>query len=465
MNIKQYFSHNFWWCLTILVNNIKQKVQVLVSYLPKRLLNSKIVHFRIILFFVLFLIILLLLNGRPKLIFKSYLHIPWLSSIEYVQPLKCFPDADQPEWPRPIQSNNESNKSDNYLTVVIVTARSQFNRLPATLAALSCHLDFRRISEVMFLVPPQDVQILEPYLSTKQAKHWPWLISLISDDILLKHIHINSYRLQMMFKLFLAQIVKTEYYLILDSDCLAVWPIHVEQLLYYNNLSSYKAIYQIEGKLGHPTWWAESEQLLQMRLEACVSTNTSSILTMGVTPSILSRTIALRTLCRLQKLYGEKKFVYKMANWALWRLLYGGMWTEYTLYFLTARCTRIFDTYHFHHSTLSSSNSMPALNLYGHSIWSAVDWTSHNQNQLIQSINTGLKWRQKEIEENNGQAIIDKSIGIHSLFTVLQGRHGVNPKLYHQLFYPLYIKYLQQQNQTEILVKMLNSMTNKLVTD
>ena len=97
------------------------------------------------------------------------------------------------------------------------------------------------------------------------------------------------------------------------------------------------------------------------------------------------------------------------------------------------------------------------------SIWSVGDWTIKNQNRLIELITKGLIWRRKEIEEGNGQAIIDKSVDIHSLFSVLQGRHNVDPIFYHQLFYPLYIGYLQQQNRTEKLVKILNNMTKKLV--
>ncbi len=407
----------------------------------------------------------MIINGLSKSFFRSSLHIPWLTSVQHVQPLKCLPDDHQPNWPRPFPLEN---KPDNNLTVVIVTARPEFKRLPATLAALICHLDVRRLTEVLFLVPPRDVKLLEPYLSPKQAQYYPWPVRILSDDVLLKHSHTNSYRLQMMFKLVLAQIIQTEYYLILDSDCLALWPIHIEQLLYNENSNSsfYKAVYQIEGKAAHETWWSESEELLQIKLEVCLSINSSSsAATMGVTPSILSRTIALRTLCRLQELYGDQKFLNKMANWALWRLIAGRMWTEYTLYFLTARCTKIFDQYHFHYDTLSSTHSLPRLNLYGLSIWSLDDWTTKNQNRLVEFIKMGLKWREKEIKEANGQAIIDKSVDVHSLFSVLQGRHNVDPKFYHQLFFPLYIQYLQQQNRAKELIRILNDMAKELTTE
>jgi hypothetical protein len=93
------------------------------------------------------------------------------------------------------------------------------------------------------------------------------------------------------------------------------------------------------------------------------------------------------------------------------------------------------------------------------------DWTTKNQNRLVEFIKMGLKWREKEIKEANGQAIIDKSVDVHSLFSVLQGRHNVDPKFYHQLFFPLYIQYLQQQNQAKELIRILNEMAKELTTE
>jgi len=258
-------------------------------------------------YLLLVIIILLILNGRPKFIFQSHLHIPWLTDVQHVQPLECIPFNNQHDWPNALQSNEYHAKQDNHLTIVILTAKPEFKRLPLTLAALACHLDSRRVYKVIFLVPPKDIYILKPFLSN----HWPWSLSIISDDFLLKHIHTDSYRLQMIFKLVLSQIIQTEYYMLLDSDCVAIWPIHVEQLLWQTNqtnLPLLKALYQIEDRSDKDKWWIESEQLLQIQSNTCLSTNPTTP-TIGVTPIILSRTIALRTLCRLQRLYGKFFFV------------------------------------------------------------------------------------------------------------------------------------------------------------
>ena len=45
----------------------------------------------------------------------------------------------------------------------------------------------------MFLIPPKDIDILKSYFSGRQAHHWPWPLSIISDDRLLKHIHTDYY--------------------------------------------------------------------------------------------------------------------------------------------------------------------------------------------------------------------------------------------------------------------------------
>jgi hypothetical protein len=241
-----------------------------------------------------------------------------------VQPLNCIAGVDQPQWPRALQSDT-SSRSDGHLTIVIVIARPEFKRLPLTLAALACHLDYRQITEVILLVPPQDVSLLEPFLAGEAAYHWPWPISIMPDDRVLKHTHILSSRLQMIFKLVVAQLIKTEYYMILDSDCVAIWPIHVEQLLWRrrpttstkskmnHNSPSFLALYQIEEKSDHGEWWPESEELLQIEPNTCISDDSSST-TIGVTPAILSKSIALRTLCRLQILYGKLSIVVIIAK-------------------------------------------------------------------------------------------------------------------------------------------------------
>ena len=206
--------------------------------------------------------------------------------------------------------NKQSSSNENHLTVVIVTARPEFKRLPLTLAALACHLDPQYLVQVLLLVPPNDASLLQRFFNQGQAEWWPWPVSIRSDDTLLKHHRASSYQLQMMFKLFLAQIVETEYYLILDSDCVAVSPINISQLLHPMGTEKgeqrYQAIYTRESRNTHEDWWRASSIFIRSSLENCSRSKSEAFETVGVTPFIMSRTIALRTLCGLQKLYGRR---------------------------------------------------------------------------------------------------------------------------------------------------------------
>lgn len=152
----------------------------------------------------------------------------------------------------------------------------------------------------------------------------------------------------------------------------------------------------------------------------------------------------------------------KLANWGLWRMLVSKMWTEYTLYFITGRCTNTFDMHHFHYTT-SSLNSSGTVNLCGLSVWSYDDWTSSIRNQLRDLVINGLRWRRREIEQADGGLIIDHSAIAHGLFTVLQGRQNINPNLFHQLLYPLFIIYLKEHNSTKQIAHILDLISKQLI--
>ena len=150
-----------------------------------------------------------------------------------------------------------------------------------------------------------------------------------------------------------------------------------------------------------------------------------------------------------------------MLDWEIVRLVKGYMWTEYTMYYLTARCTDLFNRYHVD-DTLPSKNTTVRFNLYGLSVWSLADWHIQNQKRLVNIIQQGLHWRQKEIRENHHQPIDDNSGEIHGLFTVLQAHYHVDPQSYHRLFYPLFQQYLSKSNETYALSQLINQMSENL---
>ena len=161
---------------------------------------------------------------------------------------------------------------------------------------------------------------------------------------------------------------------------------------------------------------------------------------------------------------GDEHFLNKLANWALWRLLLGRMWTEYTLYYLTARCTQTFDLHHFHLKIQRPQNSSSSkVDFYGLSVWWQTDWNSFTREELLESIEHGLAWREKELNQTSGRLLNDASPRTHHLFTVLQGRQYIDPNLYHQLFYPLFRQFLRRHRSTLKLGEILDRMAEALM--
>lgn len=148
---------------------------------------------------------------------------------------------------------------------------------------------------------------------------------------------------------------------------------------------------------------------------------------------------------------GKKQFLNKLANWYLWRLFFGRMWTEYTLYYLTGKCTKTFDLHHVDSETLSKRNITWSVDLYGPSIWWRTDWTSYNRKILRQLVLDGLDKRKR------------KSTSYGQLFMVLQGRQYVDPKLFHELFFPCYRQQLAQSTKNGKLLEILDHMTSVLL--
>lgn len=100
----------------------------------------------------------------------------------------------------------------------------------------------------------------------------PWPIRILPERLALNMSlpefelakpHIQSYKLQMLLKLWVSQWVTTRFYLVLDSDVLMVRSLAVGSdavgALFPEGISSGRAIYQPQPRTLHPQWWSDSE--------------------------------------------------------------------------------------------------------------------------------------------------------------------------------------------------------------
>ncbi len=110
-----------------------------------------------------------------------------------------------------------------------------------------------------------------------------------------------------------------------------------------------RATYNKQSYAEGANWFESSADALQLTKSPCMDrarTQDPESLTFGITPAILSRTVALKTIERLVSLYGTE---FEVLMHAL--NVHGGFnsenfWTEYTLYAVIACQEELFSTFH-----------------------------------------------------------------------------------------------------------------------
>ncbi len=141
---------------------------------------------------------------------------------------------------------------------------------------------------------------------------------------------------QQLVKLCAAEIVDTDFYLILDADCFCTRPIRHSDLV----VGGRARVTMESTDMFHPAWYRASMQVLGI---PATEAPTEFV---NVTPFIMAREPARTLMERLAAAHGQ--------NWkgSLLLMPQAGdergrfTWTEYTLYYLHARNTGAWSTWH-----------------------------------------------------------------------------------------------------------------------
>jgi hypothetical protein len=100
-----------------------------------------------------------------------------------------------------------------------------------------------------------------------------------------------------------------------------------------------RAVYHPEVRAVHAVWWNDTESFL--RLDNCVSKDPNAPL-FGVTPAMLSKVIAEKTVAHIFSVFGEEP-----RQWLTPMLANDfPLWTEYCAYRLVACKLDIFEKFH-----------------------------------------------------------------------------------------------------------------------
>ncbi len=193
---------------------------------------------------------------------------------------------------------------------------------------------------------------------------------------------VRNWHRQQIIKLFCAELVSNEFFMVLDPDIFAV-----KNVAYTDVVISGKAIVEADRREWHADWWRDSADLLGVDPHLDRPG-------LGVTPAILAR-----DACRGLTRYIEQRHQRSWHEVLLSR--YMTQWTEYTLYNLYLEHTGELDKYHAFPAELGLPQRLHSPAPWG--VWKVGDYERLDVPALFSAQNPGL-------------------------FTVVQSNVGVSPQ-------------------------------------
>ena len=277
---------------------------------------------------------------------------------------------------------NIKDSNNSKITIAIPSIYKDIERLNNLLWSIHKFISKDFIDIIYIIVPDNDynkftkftffeseeITIKEKIIFIRESELVPSNIFSTKKIFLLNNK--NGWFKQQILKLAIAFIIKTKFYLILDSDCLFIKPLVFSDLLIKKD-NSIISILQEEEIYIHDKWWKGSAKLLGITDSFLDSIKTG----IGVTPQILSVDI-VKELCN----FIESK---EQGKWysILWinriQIFPSIIWTEYTLYYLFSLRTGILQKYH-----ILKKNSICN---YNNSVWElheSFDWNPLKSNQI-----------------------------------------------------------------------------------
>jgi hypothetical protein len=213
-----------------------------------------------------------------------------------------FPEA----YLRAAQRRNTSvlpSKPDQLTLVLAARTKDQggFPRLTTLMRSLGVFLDANMVACMLLVVPDGDVPTFSQHAAFQGL---PWPLRLVPDSQLLSHSETQfepmtptrereshggrgtNYRMQMLTKIGVAQLVNTTFYLVLDCDVIAT-----RRTTYADLVPGGRALIIGEQYPYHrheARWWEAADEILHAG--GCVSRQAGRVI--GVTPALLATEVS-----------------------------------------------------------------------------------------------------------------------------------------------------------------------------
>jgi Family of unknown function (DUF6492) len=235
--------------------------------------------------------------------------------------------------------------------------------------SLRQYMDQDLISEFLIIIPAEEEDEIRHH-----AENWNHLpIKLIREDKYLekfkefsKWYEVRPWHRQQIIKLFCAELVANEYFIVFDPDMFATRNFGYDDLIIDG-----KALVQTEPKSDHIDWWESSAKVLGLP----VLLDTPGLC---VTPEILSKH-ACQELTRYISVTHQKTWYEVLLS------MYTTNWTEYTLYWSYLEANDKLGIYH------SFSSKPTALKVHSEqNIWLKGEYENFDFKRLFSDQNLGL---------------------------------------------------------------------------
>ena len=253
-----------------------------------------------------------------------------------------------------ININEKIEIKNKIISIVIPSIYKDIFRLKLLLISINKYVSKKLFDKIYIIIPDDEYQQFKDciYKEDKLSELYQ-RIKLMKESELIPPLNFhnsnipkiderNGWFKQQIFKLAIAYKLQTQFYLILDSDCLFIKDFNSSDVFIDKNDSILSYI-QEEEMYVHEKWWEGSAELLGV-----ISPFMNSLKTgIGVTPQILSVDI-VKKLCE----FIENKFSNNKWHSTLWSKRIVKIfpkitnWTEYTLYYLFAKRAGLFNKYH-----------------------------------------------------------------------------------------------------------------------
>lgn len=191
-------------------------------------------------------------------------------------------------------------------------------------------MDKDLISEFIIIIPPEEAEEI-----AKHARAWgDFPIRLVPEDKYLekfkefnKWYEVRPWHRQQIIKLFCAELVENNYFIVFDPDMFATQAFGYDDLIIDG-----KSLVQTEPKQDHTDWWESSAKILGVEPQMA-STG------LCVTPEILSKDVCIALTRRIADKY-QKSWHEVLLS------MYTTNWTEYTLYWTHLESKALIHKFH-----------------------------------------------------------------------------------------------------------------------